>query len=134
MYLIVVGVLLVLMKLLEFGAPAAWPWWVILAPFILAAIWWWWSDSTGRTKRLEMEKMEQRKDERRRKNLVALGIDPRAHAKRSRQAEQYKATKRKATEEIESKRDAQRKKFKDSIVHSRLDSTASGFDKGDGKS
>lgn len=128
MYLIVVGVLLVVMKLADFGAPAAWPWWGILSPFILAALWWWWSDSSGRTKRLEMEKMEQRKEDRRRKNLEALGIDYRAHDKRSRKAEQFKAARRKQTEEIEGKRDAQRQKFKDSIVHSRIDSTASAYD------
>lgn len=135
MAFIIVGVLLLLAKLLDFGAPAVWPWWVILSPFGMAVIWWWWSDTTGRTKRLEMEKLDERREERRRKNLVALGIDPRKHTRRGRQAEKFKATQRKTVDEIEGKRDAQRKKFKDSIVHSRLDSTASSFDKpgNDGK-
>ncbi|MGA0608798.1 TIGR04438 family Trp-rich protein [Caldimonas sp. KR1-144] len=128
MLFIVVGVLLVLLKLLDFGAPAAWPWWAILSPFILAALWWWWSDASGRTKRLEMEKMDDRKEERRRKNLAALGIDYRAHSKQKKQAEKFKAMRKKEVAEVEGKREAQRQKFKDSILHSRLDSSQSTFE------
>ena len=130
MAFIIVGVLLVLLKLLDFGAPAVWPWWAILSPFGMAAAWWWWSDATGRTKRLEMEKLDERKEERRRKNMVALGIDPRKHTKRGRQAEKFKASQRKQIDEVEGKRDAQRQKFRDSIVHSRTDASASGFEPG----
>lgn len=97
MLFIAIGVLIILLHLAGIGPMADWTWrltgdlWKFCLPFILAAVWWFWSDSTGRTRRLEMEKMDQRKEARRRKNMVALGIDPRAHDKRSARAAEYRA-------------------------------------------
>jgi small Trp-rich protein len=82
MWFIVLGVLLIVMKLADFGIVATWSWWVVLAPFGLAAAWWAYADSSGYTKRKEMDKLEEKKRERRRKALDALGID-RASQKRS---------------------------------------------------
>ncbi|WP_372524849.1 TIGR04438 family Trp-rich protein, partial [Piscinibacter sp.] len=53
MYLIVLGVLLLVMKLADFGPVGVWSWWVILAPFGAAVVWWAWADATGWTKRRE---------------------------------------------------------------------------------
>ena len=75
MVLIVLGVLLLVMRVAEFGPVGAWPWWVVLSPFPAAALWWWWADITGWTKRREMNKMDAKRQERRRKNLEALGMD-----------------------------------------------------------
>jgi len=75
MVLIVLGVLLLVMRVAEFGPVGAWPWWVVLSPFPAAALWWWWADVTGWTKRREMNKMDAKRQERRRKNLEALGMD-----------------------------------------------------------
>ncbi len=75
MYFIVLGVLLLVMKLAGFGPVGEWSWWAILWPFGAAVIWWAWADGTGYTKRREMDKMDARRDERRRKNLEALGMD-----------------------------------------------------------
>jgi small Trp-rich protein len=75
MYFIVLGLLFILMKLTEFGPVAVWSWWAILAPFGAAVLWWWWADATGYTKRREMDKMEERKEKRRKENLEALGMD-----------------------------------------------------------
>ncbi|WP_223683958.1 TIGR04438 family Trp-rich protein, partial [Escherichia fergusonii] len=47
MWFVLIGVLLLALKLLEAGPPAAWSWWVILAPFACAAVWWAWADATG---------------------------------------------------------------------------------------
>jgi small Trp-rich protein len=47
-----------------------------LLPFGGALLWWWYADSSGLTKRREMDKMDARKEDRRRKNLDALGLDP----------------------------------------------------------
>ncbi len=71
----IAGVLLIVMKVAEFGPVAEWSWWVVLAPFPLAVAWWAWADSSGLTKKREIDKMEQRKAERRRKHLVNLGMD-----------------------------------------------------------
>ena len=77
MYLIVVGLLLILLKLAEFGPVANWSWIVVLAPFGLAVAWWAWADASGYTKRREMDKMDEKRKERRKKNLAALGREER---------------------------------------------------------
>lgn len=75
MAFVIVGVLLVLMKVGEFGPVAELSWWWVLSPFAGAVAWWAFADGTGLTKKREMDKMEQRKEERRRKALVNLGMD-----------------------------------------------------------
>jgi small Trp-rich protein len=74
MYLVVLGVFFLAMKLAEWGPVAGWSYWVVLMPFGAAAVWWTYADKSGWTQRQAMDKMEARKDERRRKNLDALGI------------------------------------------------------------
>ena len=64
MYFLGLGLLLVVLKLLEFGAVAEWSWWIVLTPFALAAAWWQWADWSGYTKRKEMEKMDDIKSKR----------------------------------------------------------------------
>jgi small Trp-rich protein len=75
MYLIVLGTLLLIMKVAAFGPVAEWPWWVVLMPFGLAVVWWAWADQSGYTKRREMDRMEEKKRERRTKNMANLGMD-----------------------------------------------------------
>lgn len=77
MFFVVIGVLLIGLKVAEIGPIAAWSWWWVLAPFALAAVWWQFADSTGLTKKREMDKMEARKAERRKKNFNNLGMDER---------------------------------------------------------
>ncbi|MBA4195700.1 MAG: hypothetical protein C0451_14125 [Comamonadaceae bacterium] len=75
MYLLIVGVALLLLKYLEVGPVAGWSWLVVLSPFGLAVLWWAWADSSGYTRRKQMEKMEQRKTDRIEKQRKALGLD-----------------------------------------------------------
>ena len=77
MVFVVLGTLLLALKLTEFGPVGQWSWWLVLAPFACAAIWWAWADASGYSKRRAMEKMQERKDERRRRNMEALGTQPR---------------------------------------------------------
>jgi small Trp-rich protein len=77
MPLVIVGVLLLLLKLAEFGPFGDWSWWIILAPFGLAILWWQFADSSGWTQRKVMDKMERRKEERREKAMEALGLSKR---------------------------------------------------------
>ena len=44
---------------------------VVLSPFALAVLWWWWADASGYTKRVEIEKMEARKQARIEKQRAA---------------------------------------------------------------
>ena len=77
MYFVVIGVLLLVMKVAEFGVVAEWSWWGILSPFAAAVVWWAWADATGYTKRREMDKMDARQVKRRQENLAKLGMDER---------------------------------------------------------
>ena len=74
MAFVVLGCLLLVMKYFEFGPVAAWPWWLVLAPFGLAMLWWWYADASGWTKRREMDRMEERKSARRRTAMERLGL------------------------------------------------------------
>jgi small Trp-rich protein len=75
MWFVVIGCLLLAMKLAEYGFAAAWSWGWILLPFGLAVAWWTFADSVGLTKQREMDKLEERKHERRRRHMEALGLN-----------------------------------------------------------
>ncbi|HYN58551.1 MAG TPA: TIGR04438 family Trp-rich protein [Rubrivivax sp.] len=81
MAFLVLGILLLALKLAEYGPVGAWSWWVVLAPFGLAVMWWGFADSIGLTQRRAMNKMEEKKVERRNRNLEALGLSPRRDRK-----------------------------------------------------
>jgi small Trp-rich protein len=74
MYLLGLGLLLVVLRLAEFGVVAQWSWLVVLTPFAAAVVWWTWADASGYTKRREVDKMNARVSKRREDNLEALGM------------------------------------------------------------
>lgn len=76
MYLLLVGVLLSVLKLLEVQPVAQWSWWWVLLPFPLTAIWWWVADATGYTQRKANERMEQRQRDRREADRKRLRLPP----------------------------------------------------------
>ncbi len=76
MAFLVLGILLLALKMAEYGTVATWSWWLVLAPFGLAVLWWGFSDAIGLTQRRAMDKMEQTKADRRNRNLEALGLGP----------------------------------------------------------
>lgn len=76
MYFLLIGIATLLMKYLEFGLVATWSWWVVLSPFGMAVAWWAWADSSGYTKRVEMDKMEKRKTDRIARQREAMGMQP----------------------------------------------------------
>ena len=89
MAFVLVGVLFIVLHLAGIGPMANWNWnafgdlWKFVVPFLFAGAWWWWSDASGLDKRREIERMEQKKRDRRTANLAALGMDERARQKRS---------------------------------------------------
>jgi small Trp-rich protein len=123
MWFIVLGVLLIALKLGDISVVAAWSWWVVLAPFAVAAAWWAYADASGLTKRREMDKLEDRKLERRRRSLEALGID-RDSQKRDDAAQRAR---RAAANRVEGgrakKREEQDKVIRDSVFDSKNSST-----------
>ncbi|MEO7852933.1 MAG: TIGR04438 family Trp-rich protein [Rubrivivax sp.] len=81
MAFLLLGIILLGLKLAEFGPVALWSWWWVLTPFALAVAWWTFADSSGLTKRREMDKMENNKAERRQRNMEALGLGSRRDRK-----------------------------------------------------
>ena len=82
MYFVVLGVLLLVMKMAEVGPAADWGWLSILWPFAAAIAWWIFADSTGYTKRKEIEKMDERVAKRSKESLEKLGMDHRGRRKK----------------------------------------------------
>ena len=76
MYFLLLGLVGLVLKYLEIGPVAALSWWVVLVPFGLAAVWWAWVDHFGYTKKIEMRKMDQRKQDRIDKQRKAVGMPP----------------------------------------------------------
>ena len=76
MYFLLIGVAAMVMKYLEFGPVATMPWWVVLSPFGMAVAWWAWADSSGYTKRKEMDKMDKRKQDRLERQREQMGMMP----------------------------------------------------------
>ena len=91
MFFILVGVVLIVLNLLNVGIVGTWSWklgddfWKFALPFGLAFCWWLWSDKSGLNKRREMDRMEKKKQDRRKENLAALGMDTRARRKGQKQ-------------------------------------------------
>lgn len=77
MLLLGLGIVLILMKYLEIGPPAAWSWWAVLSPLAGAVVWWWWADWSGYTKRKAMERENTRKQARIDKQREQLGLGTR---------------------------------------------------------
>ncbi|MBA4329630.1 MAG: hypothetical protein C0428_15505 [Polaromonas sp.] len=74
MFFLFIGIIGILLKYLEIGPVATLDWWIVLIPFALAVVWWWWADSSGYTKKKEMEKMEKRRQDRIDKQRDAMGM------------------------------------------------------------
>ena len=75
MAFVIVGVLLIVMKLAAFGPVADLGWGWILLPFGLAVAWWGFADASGLTQRRAMKRMDDRKEERRQRQVKNLGMD-----------------------------------------------------------
>jgi small Trp-rich protein len=80
MWLVVIGVLMIAGNLAGVGPTAKWNWeftgdvWKFALPFVAAAFWWAWADASGLSKRRAMRKDEERKIDRRDRNIDAMGL------------------------------------------------------------
>ena len=83
MLFVIVGVLMIVLHFVGIGPTAAWNWelmgdlWKFCTPFLLAVVWWAWADGSGLTRKREMIKDQERKDERRRRNIEAMDLGAR---------------------------------------------------------
>jgi small Trp-rich protein len=80
MFFVVVGVILIVCNLMDWGPMGHWNWevsgdlWKFVTPFVIATVWWIWSDATGWTKRKAMNRDEERKRDRLDRNIDAMGL------------------------------------------------------------
>ncbi len=81
MLFVLIGIAVIVLNLAGIGPFASWNWeffgdlWRFCVPFALAVAWWVWSDKSGLNKKREMARMEKRKADRRKENLVSLNMD-----------------------------------------------------------
>ena len=80
----------------------------------LAFAWWAYADKVGLTQKRAMDKMEERKAERRRRHMVALGINPRDRER----SERVRSARKAEVAKVESKREETRKHNKEVIARS----------------
>ena len=73
MALMILGLALIALKALGLAPVSGWDWWLVIAPLALAPRWWWFSDLSGRTRRLEEQRHEARRQARRRSTIASLG-------------------------------------------------------------
>lgn len=124
MPLVVIGLLLIALKAAEVGPFAACPWWLATTPLVLAILWWRFSDATGMDKRREMDRLADRKAQRRKEALTATGQSPEGE-KEKRGAEKALAARQREIDRVEGRRAKVREKARDSILGSRYDSELS---------
>ena len=77
MYFLVAGIGLTIWNYLRIGLVLDSSWWWVLSPFALTVAWWSWADTSGYTKRKEMEKMDKKKSDRLEKQRASLGLNRR---------------------------------------------------------
>ena len=88
MLFVLIGIAVIALNLADIGPFAAWNWeffgdlWKFCVPFAFAVAWWVWSDKSGLNKKREMARMEKKKSDRRKENLVSLGMDQRNRKRR----------------------------------------------------
>ena len=82
MWFVVIGLIALGLKLSGLTIVATLDWWWVLSPFPVAVVWWMLSDAIGLTQRAEIKKMDRRKEERRKKQMAALGFKDRRRADR----------------------------------------------------
>jgi small Trp-rich protein len=88
MLFVLIGIAVIALNLFNVGPFGAWNWhffgdlWKFCVPFAFAVAWWVWSDKSGLNKKREMARMEKKKSDRRKENLVSLGMDQRARKRR----------------------------------------------------
>lgn len=91
MLFVVIGVLLIVLNVANIGLFGAWNWelfgdlWKFVLPFLCALAWWIYADKSGLNKQREMNRMEQKKKDRRKDNLASLGMDTRSRRKAQKQ-------------------------------------------------
>ena len=70
---VLLALLFIVLKALDVGFVAGLSWWWVCLPLAAAAVWWHVADSMGYTQKKAMDRMDERKEKRRQRQLEALG-------------------------------------------------------------
>lgn len=115
MWLALAGAVLALLKYFEIDPVAQWSWWYVWAPFGGAALWWAYSDASGLTAKRQMDRLDKRKEDRRRKNFEAMGMDYKL-VRKAGASEGYREVRKAQALEREGPRDAKRRENEDTLA------------------
>jgi small Trp-rich protein len=72
---VLLALLFLALKALDVGFVADLSWWWVCAPLACAVVWWALADKYGYTQKKAMQRMDERKEERRQRQMVAMGRD-----------------------------------------------------------
>lgn len=80
---VLLALLFIVLKALDVGFFVNLSWWWVCIPLAAAVVWWEVADKFGYTQKKAMDRMDEKKEERRKRQMVALGrSDPRDGGKR----------------------------------------------------
>ncbi len=116
MWSVLVGAILLVLKLADVAPVTDWSWWLVLSPFGVAVLWWAYADGTGLTRKRQMDKLDERRDARRRQAFEALGIDPRLAGRNRAQTQAVKRAHDEKAAKVEAARTATRQRNEDTLA------------------
>ena len=126
MVFVILGALLVGLKMAGLPPVDGWSWLIVLLPFVLAMGWWWYGDISGRTARVQTDKMLEEREQRRRNRNPGLSFMKRFdHAARERQRkadERERASRQRLIDKIEGDREKRRQANRKSILTTHMSS------------
>jgi small Trp-rich protein len=70
---VLLALLFIVLKALDVGFVANLTWWWVCAPLACAVVWWAFADKYGYTQKKAMQRMDERKEERRQRQMAAMG-------------------------------------------------------------
>lgn len=118
MWSVLVGAILLVLRLADVAPVADWSWWLVLSPFGVAVLWWAYADGTGLTRKRQMDKLDERRDARRRQAFEALGIDPRLAGRNRAKTQAFKSAHDEKVAKVEAARTAMRQRHEDTLARS----------------
>lgn len=73
MAFVFLALVFIVLKFLDLGFMATVSWWWLAVPLVAAALWWEFADKVGYTQKKAMDRLDAKKEERRRRTLESLG-------------------------------------------------------------
>jgi small Trp-rich protein len=126
MAFVLLGIVFVGLKLAGLNPVGQWPWFLVLAPFVLAMVWWAWSDRIGRTSRQAMRRERARKQQRRNDAAATAPwrrlLDRVVLAKLKRAEDSDRARRERHLGKVARDTERRRQIIRDSVLSSRLES------------